>query len=234
MEKNISKIKARILEHIECEGLSKRKFYLKTGIANGVLDKETGLSEDNIEKYISAFPDINADWLLTGKGSMFRAFLDEKVVVTGVREGRTMRRNGSQLVPLYNISATAGIVELMSGDMQKKLIPIDFISIPNLPKCDGALPVTGDSMYPLLKSGDIALYKEVHNRQNVIWGEMYLVAIQHEGDEFFFAKYLQRSTKEGWVKLVSQNQHHQDKEFPMDSIKALALIKATIRINTAF
>lgn len=231
MEQNFSKIKQRILEHIEYEGISKRSFYLKTGIANGVLDKKTGLTEDNIERYISTYPQINTEWLLTGQGDMFK-ILKESVVIKQITEMKEQKTREQQVVPLYDIHATAGVVELMNS--KGKQIPIDYIKIPNLPKCDGALPITGDSMYPLLKSGDIALYKEVRNYDNIIWGEMYLVAVVHDGDEFFFAKYLQKSEKDGFVRLVSQNPHHQDKEFPIDSIKALALIKASIRINTAF
>lgn len=68
--KNISKIKKRILEHIYSIGLNKRQFYIKTGIANGVLDKETGLTEENIDKYISTFPEISLEWLFRGKGRM--------------------------------------------------------------------------------------------------------------------------------------------------------------------
>lgn len=71
MEQNFSKIKKRILQHLDVEGITKRKFYLKTGMANGVLDKKTGLGEENIERYISTYPYINPQWLLTGKGKMF-------------------------------------------------------------------------------------------------------------------------------------------------------------------
>lgn len=45
--------------------------------------------------------------------------------------------------------------------------PIDYIHIPNLPRCDGAIYVVGDSMYPLLKSGDIVLYKQVSGIENI-------------------------------------------------------------------
>jgi phage repressor protein C with HTH and peptisase S24 domain len=38
---------------------------------------------------------------------------------------------------------------------------LEQILIPHLPKCDGAFYVTGDGMYPLLKSGDLVLYKEI-------------------------------------------------------------------------
>lgn len=72
MEKNFSPIKKRILLYADNKGYSKRKIYLDTGISNGVLDKKTGLTEDNIEKFISTYKDINIEWLLTGNGNMFR------------------------------------------------------------------------------------------------------------------------------------------------------------------
>lgn len=54
-----------------------------------------------------------------------------------------------------------------------------------MPRCDGAVYVTGDSMYPLLKSGDIIVYKELHDFQEVIYGEMYLVSFDLDGDDFW-------------------------------------------------
>lgn len=72
MEKKISVLKQRILQHIEIMGVSKRNFYIKTGLPNGLLDKESGLTEDSIEKYLHAYPDINPLWFITGKGSMFK------------------------------------------------------------------------------------------------------------------------------------------------------------------
>lgn len=76
MEKNISKLKSRILEYAEYRNFSKRKIYLDTGISNGVLDKKTGLTEDNIEKFISTYKNVNPNWFLTGQGEML--VLDEK------------------------------------------------------------------------------------------------------------------------------------------------------------
>lgn len=138
----------------------------------------------------------------------------------------------SQKVPLYDIEATAGVVALFKNE--KKTKPIDFISIPNLPKCDGAIYVTGDSMYPLLKSGDIIMYKELHNSiESIFFGEMYLISIDLEGDEYVTVKWIHKSEKgEDYIKIVSQNSHHQPKDVHIQSIKALALIKASIRINS--
>lgn len=89
-------------------------------------------------------------------------------------------------------------------------VPVNYIHIPNLPKCDGAIYVVGDSMYPLLKSGDIVLYKQLRDIGDVFWGDMYLLSIDIDGEEYVTVKYIQKSDREGCIKLVSQNPHHAD------------------------
>lgn len=140
--------------------------------------------------------------------------------------------NGNQKIPLYDIEAVAGLVPLFKD--AKETEAIDHISIPRLPKCDGAIYVTGDSMYPLLKSGDIIMYKQIHDIGNdIFWGEMYLLSIDTDDEEYISVKYIQKSEKgEEYVKLVSQNKHHQDRDILRSRIKALALVKASVRINS--
>ena len=81
--------------------------------------------------------------------------------IYGTAEMSSMMILGS--VPLYNVEGTAGLVPLFLDKASRQ--PVDYIHIPNLPKCDGAIYVVGDSMYPLLKSGDIVLF---HNDSQYI------------------------------------------------------------------
>ena len=91
----------------------------------------------------------------------------------------------------------------------------------------------GDSMYPLLKSGDIVLYKEINNASGcLLWGEMYLLSFTLDGEDYITIKYVQKSEVEGFVRLVSHNPHHAPQEIPRDSIRAVALVKASVRFNT--
>ncbi|WP_298900941.1 XRE family transcriptional regulator [uncultured Psychroserpens sp.] len=138
----------------------------------------------------------------------------------------------NQDIPLYNIEATAGLVELFQN--HQDTTPIDTLHIPNLPKCDGAVFVTGDSMYPLLKSGDIVAYKQIEDlRNDIFFGEMYLVSVDVAQEEFISVKYVQRSEKgDDYIKLVSQNAHHQPKDVHLSKVRALALVKASVRINS--
>ena len=58
-----------------------------------------------------------------------------------------------------------------------------------------------------------------------------LVSFNVDGDEFVTIKYIQKSERQGFVKLVSHNPHHDPKEIPLKMIRALALIKASVRYN---
>lgn len=146
---------------------------------------------------------------------------------------RTDNKKELQIIPIYNMEASAGLVKLLDSPVSQN--PIDYISIPNLPNCDGALYVTGDSMYPLLKSGDIVAYKQVQDIENdIFYGEMYILSLDMSGEELVTIKYVQKSDKEGHIKLVSQNKHHHDKDVKITKIRALALIKASIRYNLMY
>lgn len=187
---------------------------------------ETGrqaLSERNKNILIRDM-NVNPEWLETGEGEIFNA--PREVDAYAHRTDRTLPM---QHIPLYDLKATAGLVPLFS---QGVVTPSDYIHIPNVPKCDGALYVTGDSMYPLLKSGDIVLYKQMHDLNDIFWGDMYLLSIEIDGEEFVTVKYIQKSDRPECVRLVSHNTHHAEKEVERERIRAIAFVKASIRMNS--
>ena len=209
-------------------GLTQEALAQKLGIGKSALSMiETGrasLSERNKNIIVQEL-NVNPEWLDSGQGQLFFEQRPEAVFTN-----RTDRRLPTQSVPLYNIEGTAGLVPLFLD--RESVRPVDYIHIPNLPRCDGAIYVVGDSMYPLLKSGDIVLYKQVSGIENIFWGDMYLLSIDIDGEEYVTVKYIQKSENEGCVKLVSQNPHHADKEVPVERIRALAFVKASIRMNS--
>lgn len=229
-------VSERLGQYIDKKGFSFYAFENSLGAGRGSISKAVkegkSIGSNVIENILSIYSDLNPIWLLTGKGTMFKEdedFLLNKSVDTFALQ--TDKSLDSQQIPLYDIEAVAGLVPLFQDRTTQT--PLDYISIPRLPKCDGAVYVTGDSMYPLLKSGDIVLYKEVNDIKNeIFWGEMYLLSMDMSGEEYITVKYIQKSEQIGFVRLVSQNKHHQDKDVEMSKIKALALVKASIRINS--
>lgn len=65
-------IKKRIIDYIDYKGISKYKFYQKTGISNGFLDKKGTIGADKCEIIGSVFSDLNLIWLITGQGNMLK------------------------------------------------------------------------------------------------------------------------------------------------------------------
>lgn len=133
-----------------------------------------------------------------------------------------------QVVMLYDQEAIAGIISQTVNDY----VPLEKITIPDMPKCDGAVHVKGYSMYPLLNAGDIVLYKTTQSRKaNLFFGEMYLVVFDLDGEEFVTVKFLHKSEKPGYYRLESFNPEYPATEIEIDRVRALALIKGSIRYN---
>lgn len=210
-------------------GMTQEQLAQRLGIGKAALSMietgKAGLSARNKNILVQEL-NVNIEWLDGDQGAdMFNLEPD----LTAFRL-RTDNALPMQSVPLYSIEGTAGLVPLFADRQAMK--PVDFIHIPNLPKCDGAIYVVGDSMYPLLKSGDIVLYKQLRDPNDIFWGDMYLLSIDMDGEEYITVKYVQKSDQDGWVKLVSQNPHHADKEIELNRIRAIALVKASIRMNS--
>lgn len=220
----------RVREYLDYKGITKYKFCNDLGFSNKFLDNSSNMGTDKACKILHYYPDLNSEWLLTGNGPMIKEENTSLMIMNNDRK-TVDSLHATQEIPLYDLEAVAGLRELFSSGEPQRIL--DTIKIPNLPKCDGAISVTGDSMYPLLKSGDIILYKETEF-ENIFFGEMYLLSVKlNEWEEYITVKYVQKSEQgQDYVKLVSQNSHHQPKDIHISKISALALIKASIRINT--
>lgn len=174
---------------------------------------------------------VDYNWLLLGKGTPVQQprFCDSELVrgrVEILHNPKAVEPVDDRSVMLYDITAAANLKTLFTNKQQYAL---GKILIPNISSCDGAVYVNGDSMYPILKSGDIIGYKEINSFFNVIYGEIYLVSFMIDGDEYLAVKYANRSEKEGCIKLVSYNTHHEPMDIPFSSINAMAIVKFSIR-----
>lgn len=174
---------------------------------------------------------VDYNWLLLGKGSPKHQprFCERELARGEVKishNPKAMEPIDDRSVMLYDITAAANLKTLFTNKQQYAL---GKILIPNISSCDGAVYANGDSMYPILKSGDIIGYKEISSFDNVIYGEIYLVSFMIDGDEFLAVKYANRSEKAGCIKLVSYNTHHEPMDIPFATINAMAIVKFSIR-----
>jgi len=224
---------------MEYKGLNDNKITVEANISNGLIGKARkrgSLSQDNISKLLYTYSDLNANWLFTGEGKMIKETLDNNIVTERIPSIRKTNDPIFELqrIPVYNLEATMGLVPVVNGNGIDDEKIIDYISLGMLPSCDGATPATGDSMYPLLKAGDIVAYKNVAvERNSIFFGEMYLLSIFiDETTTMKTIKFIHPSELgEEYIKIVSHNQHHASKDIKLSQIAAIGLVRASIRIH---
>ena len=138
--------------------------------------------------------------------------------------------SSNDLIPYYNVDIMATPVEVFNDQTTK---PEYEISLPGFTDCDFAINVYGDSMYPTYRSGSIVLCRRVNDKSLIFYGEVYLVITE----DHRAIKRVQKSKKEGFILLTSDNYHAKDEdrkryepiEVAIDKILNLFIVKGTLR-----
>jgi hypothetical protein len=230
--------KDRIIQFLESKEISKNKFYIQTGISNGTLDKKSGITGDTITKVHKVYPEINLEWLISGDGEMLKASvfnLYSDLNINDIREQYAAVANiDPETIPETNfidMNAPLEFIPIFSYKESHKCK--GYLSIPKLSSCDGSGYVKTDSMYPMIKPGDIVCYKTANNTNNIHWGEMYIIHMTLDGEEFVTIKNLEKSELgEDYICLTGYNKMYQPKDVPRESIEWKAIIKAHISYNS--
>ena len=228
----MSQIVERIGQFIKVKGISIRSFEQSIGASNGSIGRAiangSDISSSWVSKIIDKYPEINTNWLITGIGEMRNS--SKPISIDHQFNLRTDRNIDAQDIPLYDFDATAGLVAIFNSH---NIEPEDYLHIPNLPPVDGAIYVRGESMSPLLKSGDIVMYKKKElSMDSIFWGDIYLLSFIYDGDSYTAVKYIQKSNEPDKIRLVSFNPSFAPKDIPMNCVTALALVKASLTFHT--
>ncbi|RGR26565.1 helix-turn-helix transcriptional regulator [Parabacteroides distasonis] len=225
--------KDRISKYIDFKGISIYKLEVDAGFSNGYWRKTRSISANAVENILRVYSDLDPVWVITGVGDMLKQPSTQEA--SGDIIPLSHPKTPDKIYPmsefnLYDIDVSAGLSRLFSEDGDRNKAYLGKISIPNMPKCDGAVKVIGDSMYPLLKSGDIIAYKEVHSIESVQYGEIYILQIENDSDVSVVVKYVKKSSEgNDYLNLVSYNKEHDPKDVRKESITALARVILCIR-----
>ena len=197
-------VKERIMEYIKHSGISVHKFENASGLSVGYLRQlRKEPSREKIKSIISAFPDINETWLLTGEGEMLKesATENENESLEPIVEKKA-GSNRAHMIPLYDAETTGGYEGRVSSSNES-------VSLKGYINSGGwfdgretaAIRHYGDSMseYP---NGCFLVVKEVRNIKLLVPGRNYVV----ETDEYRITKRIQKGSEPGMIALYSSNQ----------------------------
>lgn len=123
-----------------------------------------------------------------------------------------------------NVSAAAGMDKEMHNDELNRLP----INLPNWEKGIDFINVYGDSMYPKFCSGEIIGIKEVE-LQYMNFGYAYVVILK---DEQVLLKYIKKGSDKEHIILESENDFYEPKEYHLNQIKKVFIIKGVITKTT--
>ncbi|MDR2122840.1 MAG: helix-turn-helix domain-containing protein [Flavobacteriaceae bacterium] len=187
----------------------------------------------SIQRILMKFSEINPEWLLTGEEPMLKAGLpyEDSYLSAGEESSAPFVKTYAHNIPLYDLESNGGLKNVLKKNSAQAVIS-NFIKIPNLVDCDGATYIKGDSMHPLLKNGDMIVFKSI-SPENIFWGELYLVEIAINKDSAITTiRHIRKSELgDGYIKLVSENPVYEPKDVPVTQINAIALIRASIRFH---
>jgi phage repressor protein C with HTH and peptisase S24 domain len=151
-------------------------------------------------------------------------FLDEKPGRIVDATGKAIAKETNVKIPYYDAYLSAGMVKKFADSVVNAAF---FITIPQFMDCTLALRVSGDSMYPRYRSGDIVVCKRITDKTLIMHGEPYVIITT----DYCVVKYLDPHPKDDTkLTLKSENPKFQPASIPKKDILGLYLIRGKIEV----
>lgn len=216
--------KAMLLDLIQhyCSG-NKAQFARMLDITPQTIS--TWLTRDTFDadKIFAKCEDVNGDWLLSGEGQM----LKYKHSCIGY-EAKQETPTSTNPIPLVTEKAAAGFgnnsFAICEDDVK------DYYIIPKFrfSNVDFMIEVSGLSMYPHFKSGDIIACTILHDAKFIQWNRCHVIATRNQG---ILVKRIMPGTQEGSYLIVSDNKEYPPFELPISEITGIALVVGCVSLE---
>lgn len=180
-----------------------------------MLKGQQKISRLTVKKVKLGFPQLNAQWLLTGEGEMFASSPDNDIL-TAVAMADIPR------VPLYSLTAVAGFGN--GTDMSENVEAL--IPWASARQGDFAIHITGSSMEPKIPNGSDVLVRPYNyvDYNDLEFGRVHVVVTD---DDRAMLKVVKLDRKNpGHLLLISYNEDYPDVSIPISSIRRVFLAVA--------
>ncbi|MDR0574960.1 MAG: peptidase S24 [Tannerella sp.] len=217
------------------------------------MDKPREISTDKYANILDYIPDVNPEWLLTGKGEMLlretkstkslhthhipdvsqRTNIEDKDKNPTSQE-KTQKKTDkvSKLpadsaggIPLIPINAMAGY---LTGETQVLEYECERYIVPLFHDAEFLMPIKGSSMIPKYNSGDLVACKKLpHNDLFFQWNKVYVI----DTAQGPLIKRVKKSPDDDHIIVVSDNKEYDSFTLHKSQIYAVALVIGVIRLE---
>ena len=172
---------------------------------------------------------VSKQWLETGEDLPFAKQQPQQLIT--VPESRIVTEPTKALVkkgtPVYDIDVTAGYQPQARMFTDDQII--GFVDLPDMTSTNCRIVrVSGDSMSPVIRSGDYIAVRELSNLPQIFWGQIYVVIL----DDYRLVKYVRRHDDPSMVILRSENRRYDDMEIDRADIRDLMFVQNIIHVDT--
>lgn len=130
-------------------------------------------------------------------------------------------------IPIFDIPIDASFLERYNDD-GPYYEPIGFLDIPRLRNCNFIARVTGNSMYPILKSSGYVACRIVQDFSYFEEGEMYFVSTRNG---FETVKYVQTGDNPDELKLIPHNEKIKASVIKKEIVLKMCIVEAWINFR---
>lgn len=174
---------------------------------------------------------INPSWLLTGQGNMLTSTESIQQNVESKHEAIPIMKgmpSDIKPIPLVTEHAAAGFgnecFTIEDDDVK------DYYVIPKFRfnHVDFMIEVSGLSMYPHFKSGDVIACTILHEAKYIQWNRCHVIATREQG---ILVKRIMPSENEECFKIVSDNKDFPPFDLPKEEITGIALVVGCVSLE---
>lgn len=217
----MNNIRQRLIDIAKYKGVSVRAFEELCGLNRGNISNlaiNGNIGSDKLSKIIDAIPEIDSEWLLTGRG---------KMLAEGIQRGWPISQldNNTEIEmrPRIPLDAAAGSLSIMAESVSEaecERYPV----IPRFPRYDFTIMVKGDSMESEFQSGDEIACRLINQPSFIQWGRPHVL----DTTQGVVLKRIYNKTNT--ILCHSDNNLYQDFEIPKGDILHIAIVVGTVRL----
>ncbi len=194
-------------------GLNDNRVTVECEISNGLIGKARkrgSLSQDNISRILKKYNNLDANWLMTGKGEMIIESIDQDL----------------KSIPIIKIE---NVINFKNKKISKSLSHKDNKFVPsNLMSADFLVELSNKSTSQKYNNGDFLACKKLEIKEVFYqWNNVFILDTKFG----IWIKKLVKGKDDSHLLILSENPNHDPFEIRVSEINAIAVVLGVVKLE---